>query len=62
MKKLKEAYYTVLWLPYFENLPVRDIAQILHKSEGNTKVLLSRAREALKVQLGKDGFDDENEQ
>ncbi|MBR5618310.1 MAG: RNA polymerase sigma factor [Clostridia bacterium] len=62
MKKLKEAYYTVLWLRYFENLPVRDIAQILHKSEGNTKVLLSRAREALKVQLGKDGFDDENEQ
>ena len=62
MKKLKAEYYTVLWLKYFEDQKIGDIAQILHKSEGNTKVLLSRAREALKSQLGKDGFAYEDEQ
>ena len=62
MKKLKSEYYTVLWLRYFENQKVAQIAKILHKSEGSTKVLLSRAREALKAQLGKDGFEYEDEQ
>ena len=62
MKKLKGEYYTVLWLRYFENQKVTDIAKIMHKSEANTKVLLSRAREALKSQLGKDGFEYEDEQ
>ena len=60
MKKLKSEYYEVLWLKYFENLQVKEIAAIMRKNEGNTKVLLSRAREALKVQLGKDGFDYED--
>ena len=62
MKKLKSEYYTVLWLRYFENQKVTDIAKIMHKSEANTKVLLSRARESLKAQLRKDGFDYEDEQ
>ena len=62
MKKLKGEYYTALWLRYYENQKVAQIAQIMHKSEGNTKVLLSRAREALKSQLRKDGFDYEDEQ
>ncbi len=60
MKKIKSEYYEVLWLKYFENLQVKEIAAIMRKNEGNTKVLLSRAREALKVQLGKDGFDYED--
>ena len=62
MKKLKGEYYTALWLRYYENQKVTDIAKIMHKSEGNTKVLLHRAREALKSQLRKDGFDYEDEQ
>ena len=60
MKKLKSDYYEVLWLKYFENLQVKEIAVIMRKNEGNTKVLLGRAREALKTQLGKDGFDYED--
>ena len=60
MKKLKKEYYTALWLMYFEGFQIKDIASVMHKSEGNTKVLLSRAREALKNQLGKDGFEYEN--
>ena len=62
MKKLKGEYYTVLWLRYYENQKVADIAKIMHKSEGAAKVLLSRAREALKLQLRKDGFEYEDEQ
>ena len=60
MKKLKSEYYSVLWLRYFENLQVKEIAAVMRKSGGNTKVLLGRAREALKTQLGKDGFDYED--
>lgn len=56
MKNLKHEYYSALWLMYFENLSVKEIARILNKSEGNTKTLLSRARAALKNQLEKDGF------
>ena len=41
-------------------MQVKEIASVIKKSEGNTKVLLSRAREALKNQLGKDGFDYED--
>ena len=62
MKKLKSEYYTVLWLRYFEDQKVADIAKIMHRSEGSAKVLLGRAREALKTQLGKDGFAYEDEQ
>ncbi len=60
MKNLKSEYYTVLWLRYFEDMQVKEIALIIKKSEGSTRVLLSRAREALKNQLGKDGFDYED--
>lgn len=56
MQKLKHEYYSALWLMYFENLSVKEIARILNKSESNTKTLLSRARATLKNQLEKDGF------
>lgn len=38
----------VITLFYFENLPVRAIAEIVGKSETNIKVTLCRAREGLK--------------
>ncbi len=60
MKKLKPEYYTVLWLKYFDNLQIKDISKIIRRSDGNTKMILSRAREALRIQLGKDGFDYED--
>ncbi|MBR4451026.1 MAG: RNA polymerase sigma factor [Clostridia bacterium] len=60
MRKLKPEYYTVLWLKYFDGLQISEIAEIIRKSDGNTKVILSRAREALRIQLGKDGFDYED--
>lgn len=60
MKKLNPDYYSALWLRYFENMQVKEIAVIMHKSEGAAKSLLTRARQALKTQLEKDGFEYEN--
>ncbi|MBR3440018.1 MAG: RNA polymerase sigma factor [Clostridia bacterium] len=60
MQKLKGDYYSVLWLKYFENMQIKEIAAIMRKSEGSVKVLLTRARQTLKTQLEKDGFDYEN--
>lgn len=57
MKKLKAEYYSVLWLRYFEGLTVKEISQIIKKSEGSTKTTLSRARNSLKEQLEKDGYE-----
>lgn len=61
MKKLNSDYYSALWLKYFENMQVKDIAAVMRKSEGAVKILLTRARQALRTQLEKDGFEYENE-
>lgn len=57
--KLRPEYREILWLTYFENLSNKESAQILNKSVHNVEVLVSRARQALKKQLEKDGFADE---
>ena len=47
-KRLKPPYREVLVLKYREDLSVREIAQVLKKSETNVKILLFRARNQLK--------------
>ena len=53
LAELKEDYQNIIILHYIEDLPVQDIAQITGKSEGNTRVMLHRALNALKKQLEK---------
>lgn len=60
MKTLKPEYRQVLWLIYFEDFSCAQAAKILKKSTHNTEVLVSRARQALKKQLVKEGFDYED--
>ena len=60
MKTLKPEYRQVLWLIYFEGFSCAQAAKILKKSTHNTEVLVSRARQVLKKQLIKEGFDYEN--
>jgi len=55
---LPEKYRIVLHLYYFEDYPVKDIAQILSISESNVKVRLSRARAMLKEILKEDWADE----
>ncbi len=49
LKKLKPPEYRdILYLFYFEDLPIRKMAEILNTTEGNVKTKLSRARSSLK--------------
>lgn len=49
--RLKPKYREVIVLYYYEDLPVRDIADLLHTSENTIKTRLKRAREQLKQSL-----------
>lgn len=57
---LKPEYAQALWLMYFEELSVKEIAAVMKKSLSAVKVLLHRARSALKTKLEKEGFEYEN--
>ena len=48
-------YRDVLYLFYYEEYSVKEIAQLLGKSETNIKVTLMRARKKLKKELEKKG-------
>ena len=61
MGRLKPEYREILWLTYFEGLSNKESAAVMGKSVHNIEVLVSRARQALKNQLVKDGFADEIE-
>ena len=56
MKHLKPEYRQVLWLYYFADFSNKDIAKILGKTTHNVEMLASRARQALKNILNKEGF------
>ena len=57
MGKLKYEYRQVLWLSYFEEMSSKEIASIMKKSVHSVDTLAYRARQALKAQLEKEGFD-----
>lgn len=58
--KLELAYREVVVLYYYDELSVKEIAQVLRLSESNVKSRLHRARKALKVQLEEGGWSDEH--
>ncbi len=57
LSKLKPEYRQVLWLKYFENLSGKEMAVIINKSVHATEMLVNRAKNALREQLEKDGFE-----
>lgn len=57
---LKPEHAQALWLMYFEELSVKEIAAVMKKSPSAAKVLLHRARQALKTELEKEGFEYED--
>jgi len=59
LKSLKSDYRQVLWLFYFEDMSYKDISTVMNKSVHATQMLASRAREALKAELIKEGLTDE---
>ena len=56
IKQLKSEYQQVLWLYYFEQFSHKEIAKVLGKTTHNVEMLASRARQALKIILNKEGF------
>lgn len=54
LKKLPKKYSAVLYLFYFEDMSIKEIASALNLKEGNVGVLLSRARQKLKEILEKE--------
>lgn len=54
---LKPNYAMVLEAHYFQDLSVKETAQLLGMSQGQVKVTLFRARQALKAELEKQGLD-----
>lgn len=60
VKELKEDYSDVIELVDFEGLSYKDAARIMRKTPAQLKVLLFRARGALKKTLVKGGYTNEN--
>lgn len=56
MRGLKPEYAQILWLVYFERMPVKDAARVMNKSAQNAETLIHRARNALKEKLLQEGF------
>lgn len=57
--QLDKKYRTCLYLFYYEDLPIKDIAISLNISTSNVKVSLLRAKAKLKDILGEDLFSEE---
>lgn len=56
VKTLKKDYREVLVLKYIDDLQVKEIAQVLNKTQTNIKILLFRARNQLKRVYEKEGI------
>ena len=56
MGRLREDYRSVLLLRFAEGYTNREIAQLLGRTPGAVGVLISRAREALRKELEKEGY------
>lgn len=56
--KLKPKYRVVLYMFYYEDMPVRQIAEILGEKPTAVTTRLARARQQLKQLLIKEGYDE----
>jgi len=57
LRRLKPDYRQVLWLVYFDDLTHKEAAAVMKKSVHATETLVYRARQALKAELEREGFD-----
>lgn len=57
MKKLNPDYFQVLYLVYFENFSNTETAVIMKKNKRQIENLIYRAKQALKSELLKEGFE-----
>jgi len=55
MQHLKEDEQNLMTLRYFQKLSIRDVSEVLHKSEGAVKVKLHRTMKKLRGLMEKEG-------
>lgn len=58
VNRLPETYRTVLILFYYEDLPTAEIAEVTDTRSATVRKQLERARELLRAELAKEGFDE----
>ena len=56
IKNLPEKYASVIYLYYYEGFNVREIAEILEKSENTVSSLLQRGRRKLRTEIEREGY------
>lgn len=56
MCRLKAEYRQILWLTYFEGFSNKEAAAVMKKKVHSIETLVSRARQALREELGKEDF------
>ena len=56
VEKLPERYRLPMFLYYYEELSVKEIAHVIKSTEGTVKSLLSRGRKMLRDELKEDGY------
>ena len=59
LRRLPTAQRAAMTLRYLDDLPVREVAALLDRSEGSVESLLSRGREALRRATGDHRMNDE---
>ena len=60
MQTLSGDHRQILWLVYFEGMSAAEAAKVMGRSTRAAQSLLFRAKQALKTQLERDGFSDED--
>lgn len=60
MRELKPEYFQVLYLVYFEDFTNKEISKIMKKNRRQVENLIYRAKNTLKSELEKEGFEYEN--
>jgi RNA polymerase sigma-70 factor (ECF subfamily) len=50
-RELRPEYYQLLWLRYREDMPIKDMARVLRRTQVQVRVQLHRARNALARQM-----------
>ena len=58
VNRLSEPYRTVLILFYYEDLPTADVAEATGTRPATVRKQLERARDLLRAELAKEGFDE----
>ena len=58
ISKLPQKYSSVIFLYYYEEYSIREIAELLGKNENTISSLLQRGRKKLKLELEREGYNE----